>query len=160
MTAPGYLDRLAARARGAAAGVRPRVPGRFEPPAAAGVPDLEVVEETAAGSAWPAPRRVPDGSPRSALSQVEGARPAAAPGPSWAGPTDPLGAAGTGTLGPAEGEATQSATSPARTEPVGARPAAGRRPAPEAPADPPATTPVPWWVEGRPADLGLSLIHI
>jgi hypothetical protein len=171
MTAPGYLDRLAARARGAVAGVRPRVPGRFEPPRAADVPDLEVVEETAAGSAWPTPQPAPDGPPRSGRSQVvAGAGVAAAPRPSRAERADPWDGPRTGTLGPAAGQATESArpvdriadparaverTAPPAGQPAPRREAARRAAAPppalEAPADPLAVTPVPSWVEDRPA---------
>jgi hypothetical protein len=47
MTAPGYLDRLAARARGAGAagGLHPRVPGRYEPAGLAGAQGPEVAAE-------------------------------------------------------------------------------------------------------------------
>jgi hypothetical protein len=46
---PSYLDRLAARARGDTGSIRPRVPGRFEPPGVGGPPLLEVVAESSLG---------------------------------------------------------------------------------------------------------------
>jgi hypothetical protein len=84
MSVPSYLDRLAARARGDTASIRPRVLGRFEPPGADEPPLREVVDKSSLG-----PRQVGNQEPapsRSAVIKQDSAD--HAPSPRQGGPLD------------------------------------------------------------------------
>jgi hypothetical protein len=60
MILPSYLDRLAARARGGAQSIRPRIPGRFEPPGLGNLRLLEMVEESIPGPLPPVHEQASD----------------------------------------------------------------------------------------------------